>query len=86
MFYLTPAAEFRLSLIPVKEGQEYLSSRERSIEIIICTQGSASVRDLSTGTGAGFPVKKGDSISIPASVVEFRISGNAHLYKAAVPV
>lgn len=81
-FYLTPAEEFRLSLISVKEGREYLSSRVRSIEIIICTQGSASVQDLSTGTG--FSVKKGDSFIIPASVEEYRITGNAHLYKAAV--
>ncbi|MQY77493.1 MAG: mannose-6-phosphate isomerase, class I [Spirochaeta sp.] len=83
-FYLTPAAEFRLSRISVEEGQEYLSSRERSIEIIICTRGSASVWDLSTGTG--FPVKKGDSFIIPASVEEYRITGSAHLYKAAVAV
>lgn len=83
-FYVTPAAEFRLSRISVEEGREYLSSRERSIEIIICTQGSASVWDLSTG--AGFPVKKGDSFIIPASVEEYRITGSARLYKAAVPV
>ena len=83
-FYLTSAAEFRLSRISVEEELEYLSSRERSIEIIICTQGSASVWDLSTG--AGFTVKKGDSFIIPASVEEYRITGNAHLYKATVPV
>ena len=83
-FYVTPAAEFRLSRISVEEGREYLSSRERSIEIIICTQGSASVWDLSTG--AGFPVKKGDSFIIPASVEEYRITGSTHMYKAAVPV
>jgi len=82
-FYLTPAAEFRLSRISVEEGREYLSSRERSIEIMICTHGSASAWDLSTG--AGFPVKRGDSFIIPASVEEYRITGSAHLYKAAVP-
>lgn len=83
-FYLTPAAEFRLSRISVEEGREYLSGGERSIEIIICTRGSASIWDLSTG--AGFPVKKGDSFIIPASVAEYRITGSADLYKAAVPV
>jgi len=83
-FYLTQAAEFRLSRISVKEGREYLSSRARSIEIIICTQGSASVRDMSSG--AKFPVKKGDSFIIPATVEEYHITGSAHLYKAAVPV
>lgn len=83
-FYLTPAAEFRLSRISVEQGREYLSSRERSFEIIICTRGTASVRDRSTA--AGFPVKKGDSFIIPASVEEYRITGSAHLYKAAVPV
>jgi len=83
-FYLTPAAEFRLSRISVEEGREYLSSRERSIEIIICTQGSASIWDMSSA--AGFPVKKGDSFIIPASVEEYRITGSAHMYKAAVPV
>ncbi len=83
-FYLTPAAEFRLSRISVEEGREYLSSRERSIEIIICTRGAASIWDMSTV--AEFPVKKGDSFIIPASVEEYRIAGSAHLYKAAVPV
>lgn len=81
--YPTPTGEFVLSVIRVSEGSPFLSGRNRSVEIIICTDGEAVVTDLSDGESTR--LAKGISIIIPAAVHQYRIDGNAELYKAAAP-
>ena len=78
------AEEFFLSVISVKEEIGYHSADRRSVEIILCTDGSATIADL--GKNDNVFVERGNSIMIPAVVEKYRIQGNATLYKAAVPI
>jgi len=82
--YPSPAEEFVLSVISVSRGNSYQCSGPRSVEIMLSADGKATVRD--TGSKAVHALKKGDSIIIPAAVKGYRISGNATIFKAAVPV
>jgi mannose-6-phosphate isomerase len=82
--YPVPAKEFLLSVISVKNSVSFVSSPHRSVEILICTEGNADVRDM--GSGELSALKRGQCIIVPASVSQYGIEGNAVLYKAAVPV
>ena len=82
--YRTEAEEFVLSVITVKEVASYESARNRSVEMMICTEGEATVEDLSDGEITR--LRKGVSFIVPAAVEQYRIEGVATLYKAAVPL
>jgi len=82
--YPTKAAEFVLSVIQGSATAPFRSSRNRSVEIVICTKGEARVTDLSDGEIT--LLTKGTSIIIPAAVDQYSIEGDGVLYKAAVPV
>ncbi len=82
--YETPAEEFFLSVISVTEEIGYHSADRRSVEIILCTDGRATITDL--GKNENVFVERGKSIVIPAVVEKYRIQGNATFYKAAVPL
>jgi mannose-6-phosphate isomerase len=82
--YPTATAEFVLSLIKVGERAPFESSPNRSVEIMICTKGEATVQDLSDGEITR--LTKGSSFIVPAAVEQYRIEGDATLYKAAVPL
>ncbi|MFP3870384.1 MAG: mannose-6-phosphate isomerase, class I [Syntrophobacteria bacterium] len=81
--YHAPTAEFILSVLCVREACPFTSSRDRSVEIMICTGGEARVTDLSDGQTTR--LTKGTSIIVPAALEQYRIEGNATIYKAAVP-
>ncbi len=81
--YTSEADEFVLSVISTSEGNSYRSSESRSVEIMLCTEGKACVKD--EGTQELININKGVSIIIPAAVIGYSISGNAVIYKAAVP-
>lgn len=81
--YVSHAEEFVLSIISVKEDIIYNSSSDRSIEILLCTDGKATIIDL--GENDKVVVDRGKSIIIPAIVKKYSIQGNAIFYKAAVP-
>lgn len=81
--YITPAEEFALSVITVADRSDYTSPPDRSVEILLCTDGSGITADISGSCRAAF--KKGDSLFVPAAVGQYTIAGNATLYKAAVP-
>lgn len=81
--YRTPAKEFSLSMISVGKGSLFESPQKRSVEIMACLEGDALVTDL--GNGEGLSLTKGAVIIIPAAVENYRIEGNAILYKASVP-
>ncbi len=81
--YASKTDEFVLSMITMANGIPYQSSESRGVEIMLCTEGSASLED--TGSGEILPIKKGDSVIIPAAVTGYTATGDARVYKAAVP-
>ncbi len=82
--YYNPSEEFILSSICIAGQSCYESSPSRSIEILLCTDGKASVKDY--GAKHIFEIEKGDSVIVPAAVKHYTISGDAVVYKAAVPI
>jgi len=82
--YVCPAEEFALSVITVKTGMDYYSTDHRWVEILLCTDGHAVMNDLTSS--ACVVIKKGMSVLISAAVKQYRIKGDAVLYKAAVPI
>jgi mannose-6-phosphate isomerase len=84
LIYPSPAAEFVLSIITLSKGATYQSPKNRSVEILICTRGKATIFDLADLTEAQLP--KGASAIVPASVERYRIKGQGTCYKAAVPL
>ena len=82
--YLTPADEFELSVITDDKSIDYTSSEKRSIEIILCTNGEATINDI--GKNVSVVLVKGASVVIPASVEMYGIKGKGTFYKASVPV
>lgn len=82
--YSSRAEEFVLSVISVKEGMPCHSKQNRSIEILLCVQGDATINDF--GTHARTALSKGKSVCVPAAVEAYSIVGHATIYKASVPV
>jgi mannose-6-phosphate isomerase len=83
LIYPSPAAEFVLSVITLRSGEAYQSPKNRSVEILICTRGNATLFDLADRTETQLP--RGASAIVPASVERYRIKGQGTCYKAAVP-
>jgi mannose-6-phosphate isomerase len=81
--YTCETDEFVLSVISPSAGSPYQSSESRSVEILLCTEGTAFIKD--SGTQEIINIKKGDSVIIPAAVSGYKIQGEALIYKAAVP-
>ena len=82
--YPCPAKEFVLSVIKLKPGALYQSPVNRSMEILICTEGTLIIADL--GNQIETQLKKGASAVIPAAVKHYAIRGQGICYKAAVPI
>ena len=80
--YVCPAAEFRLSVIDVAEGTRYEGADERSVEILLCTEGAARV----TEGKRALDIARGDVLLAPACVGAYTLEGSARVYKAAVPL
>ncbi len=81
--YVSEADEFVLSVVSTSAGSPYDSSESRSVEIMLCTEGTAYLKDK--GTQEIVNIKKGDSAIIPAAVIGYSITGDALIYTAAVP-
>lgn len=81
--YPCPAEEFALSRIDVEAGRPYISLPERSLEILLCTEGGGL---MTIGSNENMPVKKGDSLAVPAVIDGYELSGEMTLYKAAIPL
>ena len=82
--YSTEAEEFVLSVIRINKEAPFTSPRDRSVEMMMCTEGEVTVTDFSDGETT--LLTKGTSIIVPAAVEQYRIDGDGILYKAAVPV
>ena len=80
--YDTPAREFRLSVLRPAAGA-YKSPRERSVEILLCTEGEARVHDVMRA--AATPLARGQALLVPAALERYRIEGDATIYRAGVP-
>jgi mannose-6-phosphate isomerase len=81
--YLTPAEEFQLSIISVSRTLAFTSKRNRSVEIVMCANGEATIMEL--GNKRRTHLARGTAVVIPAAVERYRIEGQATLCKAAVP-
>jgi len=81
--YKTPAKEFSLAAIQVDNEAGFISTEDRSVEILICVQGEALVTDTTTGDVC--KVAKGTSFLVPAALGCYRIDGEAAFYRASVP-
>ena len=82
--YGTEVEEFVLSVIRIKKKAPFTSPRDRSVEMMMCTEGEVTVADLSDSETT--LLTKGTSILVPAALEQYRIEGEGILYKAAVPV
>ena len=82
--YSCPATEFTLYVIKTTKNHPYLSLQKRSVEILLCTKGEGMI--TVDEDGDAWSIKQGDSFLIPACLAPYRITGNAQLYKASVPL
>ena len=82
--YPCPVDEFMLSMIVLKPNDHYKSKQQRSAEILLCTDGSAELRDL--GARQTISLQKGASAIVPAAVNGYEMRGSAIIYKASVPL
>ena len=84
-FYSSMAEEFILSVIDLPDDESvYKKDGQKSIEIILCTEGDAEILDVRTGERK--LLFKGTSMLIPAAVDEYSIKGRSTIYKASVPL
>ncbi len=79
--YVTPAREFLLSVISLGKGDRYKSPQNRSVEILICTEGKLVIRD----NVITYPMHRGQTFMVPALVPNYSIEGEGVVYKASCP-
>lgn len=79
--YPTPAPEFLLSRVELKEGATYRSDKDRVIEVLLCASGNMSLHCNDESVN----LKKGQSLVIPAESGLYSISGFGTLYTATIP-
>jgi len=78
------AEEFILSVISVDSKKNYTSTAVSSAEILLCTDGQATITDFDNNENIS--LKKGKSVIVPASVRVYNIQGKAVIYKASVNI
>ena len=78
------AEEFMLEQIQLRRDTPYEKKDNRSVEIILCTDGSATLTD--TVNLKDLSLTKGASALIPAAIKNYLIAGQATLFKASVPL
>jgi mannose-6-phosphate isomerase len=82
--YLVHAEEFVLSKIALKHEAAYAAPADRSVEILLCTGGTARLTHPELADE--IILKPGDSVIIPAQTDPYHINGEACIYKAGVPI
>ena len=82
--YPSPVEEFELSVITLNSGAQYQSPAHRSVEILLCTRGIATLTDY--GSQTEIRLQQGVSALIPAAAERYTIRGEGTFYKAAVPI
>lgn len=81
--YLSPAEEFRLSVIAIHSAEDYRSGENRGVEVMICTNGRAEY--IEGNDQRRMALAQGRVLLVPAAVSFYRLQGEATLYKASVP-
>ncbi len=82
--YSTPTNEFRLARIELRHSSDYRASLHRSIELLICVEGRGEISYGHPKLWIRFA--KGDTFVVPAAVAGYRLTGEALLYRADVPI
>ncbi len=80
--YDTPAREFVLSRLRIREGEPFESAEERSVEILLCTGGGIRIV---APHGEPLALRRGESGLIPAAAGRYRLEGRGTAYCAGVP-
>jgi mannose-6-phosphate isomerase len=80
--YATPAREFELSVLRTGPGA-FESPAARSVEILLCTEGRAVLRDPAHGVSV--TLARGRAALVPAALPRYRVEGDAVVYRAGVP-
>jgi mannose-6-phosphate isomerase len=78
--YDTPAEEFALSMLRMSTGDVWQAPEERSMEILFCTRGFAS---LST-RDSSLEIRSGEVAVAPAAARGYRVRGDGELFRASV--
>jgi mannose-6-phosphate isomerase len=78
--YETPASEFRLSCITLADSV-FRADDRRGAEILLCTQGVASVSHAASPASA---LPRGASLFVPANAGPYVVSGAGTVFRAAV--
>jgi len=81
--FSTSAAEFSLAKLTINAGCRHEATPDRNIEILIVLDGRATLEVVDSDEK--LPLRRGDSLLIPAAAAAYRISGQAEIYKATVP-
>ncbi len=83
--YETPAAEFQLQA--VLPGSSITLSGRNSIEILICTAGSAELHYEEGGEALTVSLSRGDACCVPAGIPCYHIvtDGEGMLYSSSIP-
>jgi mannose-6-phosphate isomerase len=79
----TPADEFELAVIRVKNGKPWRSAKSRGVEILLCIEGDLTVADRESDQSLG--LERGASVLIPDSVNCYQLAGTGVVYRAGMP-
>lgn len=78
-----PVEEFELAVLEVAPGQPFASAERRSIEMLLCRRGHASLKHH--GSATGLDLVQGQSVVVPATAPRYAITGEAAFCRARVP-
>ena len=81
--YNTAAEEFTLSVITIKKNEVYTCNGNKTVEILLCTEGNAVISGFKGKNEIS--VLPGHSVFIPFCLQNYTIRGNSTIYKASVP-
>jgi mannose-6-phosphate isomerase len=80
--YATPAEEFELWVLRVDPGRPWQGPDRGGVEILLCTRGEGRVR-VQNGQETGFA--RGVALLVPAAAGPYSVTGQAVVYRAALP-
>lgn len=81
--YPCPAAEFELGAITLADGATHESRDEHGPELLLTVEGRAEIIDIATGDSTA--MDRGVSVVVPAAAANYRLRGEAVIYRASVP-
>ena len=82
--YETPAEEFQLSQLKLAKSTDFKSASARSLELLLMIEGAVWLE--TAGGQAQCRLSKGESVMVPACLPGYRIHGEGHIFRAAVPL